>query len=181
MTGAATSGNGGDPMFAWRLVVIIGTLLILAFALFACRTSIPIARTDTIRETTTEYVLRDTIITVRDSSSLQAVLECDSIGRVKLRQVEEYYRGAFLRQSLAIRGNTLHVMGRIDSLTVKARNKETRTTQNVSKTAVYVRYVNYLTRWQIFQVICGKILLALVVLVVGWQVVKLGVRLGWFG
>lgn len=98
-----------------------------------------------------------------DSARLKALLECDSMGNVLLKQITDLQLGQRTKPSIHLEDNELTVDCKVDSMAVYMRWKErfesSTTESEVSKTYVFVK--NYLTNRQVFEVYCGRAFLAL--------------------
>ncbi len=71
-------------------------------------------------------VLRDTVVTVEaDSSLVRALVECDSLGRARLRELREYRAGTRLPPpKVSIEDNVLTATASIDSMEIYLTLKE---------------------------------------------------------
>lgn len=140
-------------------------LICLTLLLIGCKATQP-----TVVEVKSEKVSRvtDTLVkVVPDSSMLKALLECDSLGRVRMRQISE----------LQLKGIGLDVKVEGNNLTVKAKGKDTEK-RRVEKSDAYVEKpvpvpypveTNKITSWQWFQIWCGRIACLMVLVYIGWQ------------
>ncbi len=118
-------------------------------------------RTEIIRET-----VRDTVVNVQaDSASIKALLSCDSVGNVLLKQIAAYEAGMHVQPpQIDIRDNVLTAMARVDSfgiyMTFRERYVErTDFTESREKEIVYV---NRLTGWQKFRIRLANVVLVVV-------------------
>lgn len=72
---------------------------------------------------TTEYIrdsiyIKDTVVKVEpDSSSIEALLECDSLGRVKIVEMSTL-QGKLVNLELALKNNRLKTRARVDTVKV---------------------------------------------------------------
>ncbi|MCC8146447.1 MAG: hypothetical protein LIO93_08440 [Bacteroidales bacterium] len=133
-----------------------------------------------IKETITDVreVLRDSIIRVpADSSLVKALLECDSVGNVYMKQVLDYEKGEKLNlPEVLLESNIITVTATVDSLDIYIAWKEKYETTNTTETVQPMEiYTNVLTGWQWFQIWCGRILILFIALV---ALVKLLTRAG---
>jgi hypothetical protein len=146
---------------------------ILFLCAVGCKVQAPIASTDTVTKTVIQEVLRDTTIYIVDSAGFRAALECDSMGQVRIRQIQDYYAGQFVKPKVIVKDNWLRVDCRIDSGAVYVAWKQRTETTEQSVTTVKVPPpVNYVTGWQWAQIWAGRLLIALVVIYVGFKVLK---------
>lgn len=117
-----------------------------------------------IRET-----VRDTIVRIQaDSSMLRALVECDSLGQVRMRELLEYHAGERVRPpKVTIRDNVLTASAEVDSISVYMTLKDRyESHRGVTETIVtQIVEVNRLTWWQQLWIGIGKsIALGLVIL-----------------
>jgi len=159
---------------AFALLII--TLVILVTS--CSKNHVPtVARADTVIRTVIEEKVRDTTIYLNDSSGITALLECDSLGRVRIKQITDYYAGQFVKPKIVIKDNYLQADCTIDSAKVYVSWKEKHVTSTTSTSQTVIVKENYLTGWQWFQLWTGKILiiliLVLLVLFIGYRIVKL--------
>lgn len=137
------------------------TVLLLATG---CRTARVMASSEArasdsvvIRET-----IRDTTVIIRaDNSLLRALLECDSLGRVRMKELLEYRAGDRLKPpNVDITDNVLTAKAEIDSMAIYLQlrdryEKHTTARMQTDKEIVTVE-VNRLTWWQGLWVKLGK-------------------------
>lgn len=124
-----------------------------------------------IRET-----VRDTVVTIRpDKSVIRALLECDSLGQVRLRELIEYQAGERVRPpKIGIRDNVLTATAEVDSLTIYMRLKdryERHVSQSAEKQTVVVE-VNRLTWWQELWIRAGRVLATALVGLIAFKLGK---------
>lgn len=104
-------------------------LVLLALALATgCRT---VRLTSSSETSTTDSVeiretIRDTIITVKaDNSLVRALLECDSLGQVRMKELLEYRAGYRLKPpNVAIDNNVLTASAQVDSMSIYLQLKD---------------------------------------------------------
>lgn len=108
-----------------------------------------------VRET-----IRDTIVEIApDSSMISALLECDSLGRVHIKELLSYRSGDRIKPpDIRINErNELSATATVDSLHIymqlKERYKETVKKETITKEVA----VNYLTWWQKLWCTIGKL------------------------
>lgn len=144
-----------------RLNLILLVMLLLA----GCRTATP----PVIAEVKTEKATRivDTMVkVVPDSSILKALLDCDSLGRVHMKQISE----------MQLKGIGLDVKIEGNSLSVKAKGKDAEKVRIRSDTVyrekpIRVPYpveTNKITSWQWLQIWVGRIACLMVLLYLGY-------------
>ena len=121
--------------------------------------------------------IRDTVVTVpADSSMVRALLECDSSGQIRVREVEEYRSGTRLPPPrLKIRDNVVTASAEIDSMNIylALKDRYQATTKAEREVVIKTVEVNRLTRWQTLWMRFGQVLTAAVVAVGGYVIVKL--------
>lgn len=140
-----------------------------------CRTVRVVAQSEVKSDTVIVVeTLRDTLIRVdADSSMIQALIECDSLGRTHLKQLVSYQAGDRLKPpEITIKDNIITASARVDSLNIylqlKDRYKEVRKAEIITK----VVEVNKLTRWQRFIYTLGCVALGAVVVWCGVVILK---------
>lgn len=121
--------------------------------------------------------LRDTVVTVKaDSSMIRALLECDSLGQVRMRELVEYRAGERTKPpDLSIRDNVLTATAEIDSIGIYLQLRdsyETHISQAETLTIETVE-VNRLTWWQKLWVKAGQILSGALVALIIFKIIKL--------
>ncbi|MFI3322093.1 MAG: hypothetical protein R3Y50_06165 [Rikenellaceae bacterium] len=119
--------------------------------------------------------LRDTVVRVEaDSSLIRALIECDSVGEARLKDLIEIESGRNLKPpSLQLENNILTAKVNIDSmdiyLTYKERYKEAQRVETITKTIE----VNRLTRWQKWMTTLGTVALGAIVAFIAITIFKL--------
>lgn len=110
-------------------------------------------------------VIRDTFVKIRpDEAVLQAYLECDSNGKVLLKQLLAYEAGERLKPpKIVIRDNVLKAEAKTDSMAVYLALKDRYFERNAGMEREVVRRVevNVLTGWQKFRIGIGNVILIL--------------------
>jgi hypothetical protein len=160
------------PEWVRTLLIVLFAAVILFFCMAGCKVQAPIARTDTIKTTLIKEVIKDTTIYITDSAGFRAALECDSLGQVRIRQIQDYYAGQFVKPSVVVKNNYLKVDCKIDSGAVVVRWKETHKETNQVINTVKVDRVNYLTGWQWFFEYMGYIFMGFIVLFLAYKIIK---------
>lgn len=133
-------------------------LLICGFLFVGCRAarihdSQTLTRTDSIVITQSETI-RDTVIQVAaDSAIIRALLECDSLGQVHIRELLEYQAGSRLRPpKINVTDNVLTATSSVDSmsiyLTFKERLEQRISTKTSDTTTEKTVEVNRPSAWQ---------------------------------
>lgn len=129
-----------------------------------------------IREVIVREVIRDTVVVVEPDSSLtRALIECDSMGRARLMEIEQLRSSSRINTKLTISDdNHINVTTKVDSIGIylayKVRNKEETTVRTVTDTTVVTKEVNVL-RW--YQKVLVWIGLGCLLAVSAWTLVKL--------
>lgn len=137
--------------------------VVLCLMLVGCKATQP-----TIVEAKSEKIrtVVDTLVKIiPDSSLVQALLDCDSLGRVRMRQISK----------LQLQGINIDMQLDGNNLTVTAKGKDTekrRVEVVAERKEIPVPYpvvtkVNYLTSWQWFMVWVGRIACIMVLLYLG--------------
>ena len=122
-------------------------------------------------------VLRDTVVTVEaDSSLVRALVECDSLGRARLRELREYRAGTRLPPpKVSIEDNVLTATASIDSMEIYLTLKERYRQDLKAEKEVIIKTVevNRLNWWQTLWMRLGQVLTAAAVAVGGYKIIKL--------
>lgn len=123
-------------------------VIILLLFLAGCRTSKPVIYEHVVTKDSVVYVVRDTtIIAPADSSHIKALLECDSLGNVLIKQIENMQGRLNARQNLTIQDNVLEADCICDSMSIYATLRDRHQTTTTAKT-VYVEIEKELKWWQ---------------------------------
>ena len=156
------------------VLTFVGLLLLIASCLAGCRAPAPlVASSDTVIRTEYYEVLRDTIIYKSDSAGFRAMLECDSLGRVRLKAIENYYAGQMIRPKIEFRDRYIKVDCVIDSVKIYATLKDRYTVKEQKTDTVTIQEVNKLTSFQWFQIWTGKVLLLVFVVFCGYKIYRI--------
>jgi len=152
------------------------SILIVAVLLIGCRTTKP-----SVIEVPIQYKEKivERLIPIKinaDSLKMRAFFECDSLNQVVMKNLSEH-------KSKGIESDLFFDKGRLDydvktnHDTIYLPSKETTITRDVPIRVEVPVTTNELTKWQSFQIIAFRILIALVLLVVAyrmfWSKVKL--------
>jgi hypothetical protein len=115
-------------------------------------------KTDTVIFSEFHEVLKDTTIFLKDSSTAQLLMACDSIGNIYLKEIIKLKAGKYVTPSVIFKDKILYVNCNIDSgaIVLHYKDKFLKTYQTINKTVVTKE--NYLTSWQWFQVWWGRIM-----------------------
>lgn len=153
--------------------IFIWVGLILMVGMFSgCRVKPPqVVASFEVFHDTVERV-RDTVIFMpADSAWLTALLECDSLGQIRVKEIRDYYAGLHVAPPyVRVDGNVLTAGVRVDSVAVFLKLKDRYYRASETKYLEKQVRVNFITGWQNFQMWVGRILLGLGVL---YGVVKL--------
>jgi hypothetical protein len=160
-----TTTNDRQPPVA--ILVILLAAIVFFFCLHGCKPIPTIARADTTERTIIKEVLRDTVIYRSDSAGFAALLECDSLGKVHVKQVQDFYAGQFIKPTIVVKNNIVKVACIVDSLGVYVSWKNRYESKEVRTNQVVIVKENYLTGWQWFQVWGFRIMAGLVILIFG--------------
>lgn len=152
---------------------LIGFVLVLIVLAGGCRRLPAVARADTTERVVIRETIHDTTILIeQDSSWIQYYIDCQE-GKAKLTELLSYRPGENIRPpQVIIKDRILTAKCNVDSFAVYAAFKSRDTTTSTTTSQVIVKQVNYLTGWQWVQVYAGRLLFALVLLVVAYLIVK---------
>lgn len=114
-------------------MLILFTALTSCTTLKRCNKRYPPVIKDSI---VTQYVqtVKDTTIFISDEASIQALLECDSLGNVRMRQITQLMAGQYVKPSVVIKDRWLTAKCIIDSARVYVAWKETHVRESSVKT-----------------------------------------------
>lgn len=147
-------------------------ILVLIVLSFSCKTIAPTASITTSTKDSIIYIPKDTTIYLTDSAGFRALLECDSVGKIRVKQIQDYYAGQFVKPKIIIKDNYVQLDCKVDSAKVYVAWKEKHEISISSTNTVKVDRQNYLTGWQWFQVWCGRIGISILLIVVIIFVIK---------
>ncbi len=157
--------SGWRGLFGVFIAALIG---ITALFMQSCKTKKEVSSTTLVRTETIREIERDTVVEIQpDSASLKALLECDSVGNVLLKQIAAYEAGKHVNPpQLDIRDNILTAKVKVDSFGIFMKFRERYVEridymESQEKETVTV-YVNRLTGWQKFRVWLGNVVLVVV-------------------
>jgi hypothetical protein len=154
----------------WQIILLSACLFALCLA--GCKTQAPIARTDTVTKTVIQELVKDTTIYLTDSAGFRALLECDSLGQVRVKQIQDYYAGQFIKPKVVIKDNYVTLDCKIDSAGVYVYWKERHESKEQTITTVNVVKENYVTGFQWAQIWAGRVFVLLLLLYVAYRVLK---------
>lgn len=164
-------------MYSHASISTAAVVAAIALSLAGCRTT-KVLSSD--KSTTADSVviverIRDTVVTVgADSSMMRALLECDSLGQVRLKELLDYRTGQRLQPpAIYIRDNVLTAAAKVDSTAIYMQLKdrlETRSTRHDQTTTITVE-VNKLTWWQTLWLTLGKLMTAFAALWIGLSLI----------
>ena len=163
-----------------RCIRLLTTLLVLQGCCpkFYPQTTTTVEHFEVVKE-----VVRDTVIQVQpDSSILQALIQCDSTGRARLKEIQTLKESARLQQSIKMEAaplpyqpTVITVKATVDSmgiyLTYKDRFKEAVETREIE--TIIEKEVNILHWWQKLLMWIGGIVITIAV---GWIIGRLATR-----
>ena len=147
--------------------------VVLCLAMFGCKTPQPIVTTE-VKEVLIEREVRDTIVTIApDSASIKAFLECDSVGNVLIKELEEV-QGKNVSLALALKNAkgkpaTLSVDCKQDSLEKVIALKDETIKELSSNKQVETVEVKYIPAFvQVFAWIGGAAVLYVLLRIALW-------------
>lgn len=157
-----------------QIFKLIAIIAILTFS--SCRTTNMVrASTETRDSVIITETIRDTVVNIApDSSMIQALLECDSIGRVRLARLIEYQSGERIKPpSIEITDNILTAKSEVDSLSIylKLRDRYKESYRDMQETVIVE--TNKLTGWQKVRLTIADIVLIALVVCAGVGIAKL--------
>lgn len=141
-----------------------------------CSTRKSITTSQVIRDSVfTKEIIRDTVISFQsDTSMIRMLLECDSMGIVREKQLLEYKSSNRLSPpKVVIKDNVLTSTANIDSVSIYFSLKDRYTERNVGSEKIIIQEVNKLTWWQTLWVWIGKISVFAAAGLVGLKFLKL--------
>ncbi len=151
--------NLKNLLSGWRglSVVFIAALIgITALFMQSCKAKKEVSSTTLVRTETIREIERDTLVEVQpDSASIRALLECDSVGNVLLKQIAEYEAGKHVNPpKLDIQDNVLTATVKVDSFGIfmTFRERYVNRTDFMESQEKEIVYVNRLTGWQKFRI-----------------------------
>ena len=135
-------------------------LLFVGTLLCSCRPSKPLSVNESVRDSrVVTEVVRDTVVTVEpDSSMLRALMECDSLGQVRLSRLLDYESGKRTRPPMvSINDNVLIAKSVVDSMSIYLEFKDRYKEHYKTSYKVSVVETNRLTGWQKLRLRLGEL------------------------
>lgn len=119
--------------------------------------------------------LRDTVVRIdADSSMIQALIECDSLGQAYIRELIEVKSGKRMPPpTIKIIKDTLKIQASADSMAIYLTLKDRYVEHKKSETITNIIEVNRLTLWQKWMYYLGLITLGLTICSIGLKLYKL--------
>ncbi len=156
-----------------------GTILLLLVLLtsYSCKTR----KVETITETKIEYreVVRDTTVFVpADKATIKALLECDSLGNVYMKQIQTLQGKTSANANIIIKDNYITAECNCDSLSIYFTMKDRFFSSDKNTVETEIQYVEKeLSAWQsllqCFGMIFFGISIAFVIFCIFWILRKL--------
>ena len=146
----------------YRILKITSIILLFILVVSSCKTIVPTASVTTITKDSIVYIPKDTTVYLTDSAGFRALLECDSLGEIRIKQIKDYYAGQFVKPKIIIKDNYVSVDCKVDSAKIYVAWKEKHEIITTSSVTVKVDRQNYLTGWQWFQVWCGRVAMVVI-------------------
>ena len=137
------------------IIQIVGIVIavVLCLAMFGCKTPQPIVQTE-VKEVLVERTITDTIVTIApDSASIRALLICDSVGNVLVKELEEAQgKNVALQAQLkqTNKGTALVIDCKADSLQVlvdKYKEELSQVSDNKQVDTIEVKYIPSFVKW----------------------------------
>lgn len=158
-------------------------ILVLAVALTSCRTTAPVL--ESVSESNYNYIKKDdsAIQKKPDSSLIKYLIECQETSEgylAVIRQITEQQQGDEIPTPTSeIKGDTL--ISRIFIPGKKIYVPVYRYYSTTIKAAVYIKYTNYLTGFQWFQIWGFRIFAGILLLIFGMRLIRAytGRKLPW--
>lgn len=158
-----------------RIVMIALLQMVVVLLISSCAGTKIVAEQQVFRDTViVKEIIRDTIVSVvADSSMLQMLIECDSLGQAHLTQLLHYQAGDKLKPpNLKIKDNVITAIAEVDSMSIylqlKDKYKEVRRAETTTKTVE----INRLTKWQKMMCTLGYISLGAIIAWLGLIILK---------
>jgi hypothetical protein len=152
------------------IVIILLPFLQSCVTLKRCNERYPPIIKDSV---STQYVetVHDSVIYLKDEASLQALLECDSLGNVRMRQIQSFVAGQFVKPSIIIKDNYITAKCTIDSAGVYIHWKDTHIKESKVQVRSYPVEVK-LGWWKSAALVGGYVFFFLIVLAIVYVALK---------
>lgn len=157
----------------WKgLSGVFTAVLIVTIALFiqSCRPMKEVNNTQAIRTEIVREVVRDTTVTIEpDRATVKALVECDSVGNVLLKQIAAYEAGKHVKPpQVDILDNVLTATAEVDSISIYLilKDRYVERSDTSASQEIKIVEVNRLTGWQKFRLWFGNLALILLPIVV---------------
>lgn len=140
-------------------------LIIIPLVLLSCRAPKGLETTRAERLHTVETV-RDTVISLApDTALLQALLECDSLGQVHIKEIERYQAGERVKPPVInLDNNVLTLLSEQDSLNIYLKIRDRYTEKVTADKETETVYINELKTWQKILMYLGAAFIALLLI-----------------
>lgn len=152
-------------------------LIFIMIMLCSCRTQQAVLASHTVERdsvvvTTT---VMDTVIRIEpDSSLIRALLECDSLGQVHIRQIYDYQAGTRLKPpQVIVKDNILTASAYSQALEKRIELLSKQVEYYKDRTTIKMQEVNVLTAWQKIRLSIANIILILLGALVGLQIFRI--------
>lgn len=143
----------------------------------SCQTVKEMSNTQAIRTEIVREVMRDTTVIIEpDQSMLKALVECDSVGNVLLKQIAAYETGKHIKPpEIDIQDNVLTATAKVDSLSIYLilKDRYVERSDTSSKQETKIVEVNRLTGWQKFRLWIGNLVLVIIPIFIYLKIKKI--------
>lgn len=157
-----------------KTVNTFALLILLCVLLTGCcrKIAAPMVTEKTVIKDSIVEIIRDSLIVIpADSSLVKALLECDSVGNVRLKELLSYKAGQNIKPpTIIIKDNVLTALSATDSVNIylALKDRYQYSVQENDKTIKEIVEVNRLTRWQSFFIVLGRISSVLIIFAIGF-------------
>lgn len=141
------------------LFAAILTLLVISlFFLSSCAVKPIVTENHKYDSVFITETLRDTVVEIAaDSSTIKALIECDSLGQAHLKELISYKSGERLKPpEIRIKSNVLTAIAKIDSMSIYMQLKDRYKEHVKTEVKTKIVEVNVLTWWQKYWIKSGK-------------------------
>ena len=147
--------------------------LLMLFAVASCKSTMPTVTSEQTSTKTITETVHDTIFKIeKDSSAIQALLECQN-GKIFVKEVTHTQPGRNLKSpKVVVANNQLTVDCQLDEQALYAKWTEQNTTEVKTVTNTKIIEVNKLTFWQELQLNCLWAIVASAALTIGYIRIK---------